>query len=291
MLKTRFTLQQNGIRQKSLRRCCRFGHATELVFVLATGATLLLPASASAADLTWDDGAGNAKWNTTDNNWTGNTFTDGDSATFGATGAGYVDVNVPAVIVETITFDAGGYDIQGGDIVSVNATNLTVNVNADAEIRSAITLVGGAGLIVNGTNKLTLSGTVTGGVTHNAGSLDISGGQVTGTIAANQDMTMSTTTTVGGLVTVAGTATVSDGGSQNAGITNAGTYEITGNGAADNLLIGGDFTNTGDITNAGGGDVTLNHNGVNDFVNDGGTVSGGAGALTIKTLNGKIDLN
>ena len=248
---------------------------------------------AMAADLTWDNGAANEKWNTTASNWSGGSgiFANGDSVTFGAIAAGNVDVNVPKVIVETISFGAGGYDIGGGTIESGNGTDLTINANANAEISSDIRLIGGANIIINGTNTLSLSGTVDGDITHNAALLDISGGNVTGTIAANKDLVMSTTTTVGGLVTVAATATVSDGGSLNSGIINAGTYDITGNGSADNLLVGGDFTNTGSITNSGGGTVTLNHNGVNDFINNGGTISGGAGQLTIKALNGTIMLN
>ena len=43
---------QIGIRQRSLRRHCRLGRATELVFILATGLTLVLSGGAEAQ--TWD---------------------------------------------------------------------------------------------------------------------------------------------------------------------------------------------------------------------------------------------
>ena len=105
---------QTGIRQRSLRKHCRLGRATELVFVTATGIALVLSGGANAADLYWDAGpdaganettGGTGFWNTTEGEWNdtaasaqpssvgadGQVFTNGDSVFFGpaAMGAGY----------------------------------------------------------------------------------------------------------------------------------------------------------------------------------------------------------
>lgn len=65
-LDARPTVRQIGIRQRSLRQC-RMGRATELVFVLATGAMLTLAGGAEAQ--TWD---GSTSGNfLTGTNWVG----------------------------------------------------------------------------------------------------------------------------------------------------------------------------------------------------------------------------
>ncbi|MCU0800359.1 MAG: hypothetical protein MUD11_01060, partial [Rhodobacteraceae bacterium] len=54
LITTRQIARQTGIRQRSLRRHCRLGRATELVFILATGATLILGSGAAMAqNLSW----------------------------------------------------------------------------------------------------------------------------------------------------------------------------------------------------------------------------------------------
>ena len=69
---------QTGIRQRSLRKHCRLGRATELVFVTATGIALVLSGGANAADLYFDAGTdaganettgGTGFWNTTEGEW------------------------------------------------------------------------------------------------------------------------------------------------------------------------------------------------------------------------------
>ena len=65
---SRNSVRQIGIRQRSLRRHCRLGRATELVFILVTGATLTLSDRAEAQ--TWN-GASDTNW-AVGTNWTPN---------------------------------------------------------------------------------------------------------------------------------------------------------------------------------------------------------------------------
>jgi fibronectin-binding autotransporter adhesin len=58
MLNARTTVRQTGIRQRSLRRTCRLGRATELVFIMATGTVLTLSGTAQAEVKTWDGSNG-----------------------------------------------------------------------------------------------------------------------------------------------------------------------------------------------------------------------------------------
>src|SRR4051794_19525774 len=62
-----------------------------------------------AADVTWNNMAGNFLWNTTDMNWSTGLWNNanGDGAIFGATGAGTINVSAP-INVSSLNFTANG---------------------------------------------------------------------------------------------------------------------------------------------------------------------------------------
>ncbi len=197
MLKTQFMVQQNGIRQKSLRRCCRFGHATELVFVLATGVTLLLPTTASAADLTWSTpSVGN--WNATENNWNGGTvaFTNpADDAIFDPAADGAtVTIDAGSITAATLTSSAIGLTINGATgtdtlavtgLISITSGQLTLDTITTTT--GAVTIASGATLNVN-TNKVLSANSI-----DNSGALTVADG---GTVEAAGEIHNESTGTV-----------------------------------------------------------------------------------------------
>jgi len=175
------TTFQVGIRQRSLRRHCRLGRATELVFILATGAMLVLGGQAEAQDRTWDAGGATTNWLTL-NNWAGG-------------GAG----RVPDTVGETALITGGGGALQpvigAGDSVTVGGTNISGgSLTVAGTLTSPVT--------VSGTGVLSISsgGAVVGAVTAGG-----AGGSNAGTITGNL------TATAGGLTNqgvVTGTTTL-----------------------------------------------------------------------------------
>ena len=81
-------------------------------------------AQVRAADVTWDNGAGTSKWNTTDVNWSGSAWNNanGDGAVFDGNFIGAITVNAP-INVNSINFMANGNPLSGtGPLTFVTAT-------------------------------------------------------------------------------------------------------------------------------------------------------------------------
>lgn len=103
----------------------------------------LLAVSASAADLTWDNGASTGLWNTTDANF-GGLWTDGNTAVFGGTASSTIDISPAGRSATGVKFNVGGDNItgSGGSLTLTGTPVITVNDGLSAQI-SAV-LAGGA---------------------------------------------------------------------------------------------------------------------------------------------------
>lgn len=304
--------RQVGIRQRSLGRRCRMGRATELVFVLATGAVLTLGGAAHAQ--TWDGGGADAFWGTA-NNWSPN----GVPAAAGAViinGAGGSNADPT---VNAATNNVASTTISGGTVTVTSTLNSgtvtvstggTLTINAGGEVRgsstptdTALTVSGGT-LTNNGTITGTLgvesgtannAGVVTGATTVSDGELNLNAGTA---LANNQVLTVNGGTvnvnadeTVGGLTGTGGTiAFTAD---------NTLTVDQAGNSAFSGALTGtaslGDTyflkTGAGSLTLSGTDDVT----GVGRLRIEGGTLvlQGGDAVSNVSALEattGTIDL-
>ncbi|SFD76947.1 hypothetical protein, partial [Tritonibacter multivorans] len=224
MEESKTVVRQRGIRQKSLRRHCRFGRATELVFVLSAGTSIvassfIVPSTALADDLTWT-GTANTTWDLIENNWDAlgaTAFVLGDTAIFDAAADG-----------ATITIDHGG-QISAGDLNNT-ASSLTITgqtgddtllvtgtINAEAgSLTLDVATTGNASIDGGATLALTDTFTITSSF-ENAGTLDIDadvlGDQTlsnNGTLTLAGDVTGTVSQTAGS-TTVDGTSAVSGG--------------------------------------------------------------------------------
>ncbi len=211
---------------------------------------------------TWDAG--------TSTNWdSGQVWTNANDALFSGNGTSFVLSvdNTGAggpVTVGDMTFSAAGYSIGGSTLTlvsgSANPGVSTITTSADTTI-SAV-LAGNVGLTKLGNSQLTLSGadSYTGTTTVSAGTLDIASG---GTLT-------STTINVGSN----GTFTVEFGG----GI--AAATDLTDNGTVN-------FNNLTRTINSLNGSGSVNLNGTNLTVTNGGSFSGAihnggsSGSLTV----------
>ncbi len=212
-LDARPTVLQIGIRQRSLRRTCRLGRATELVFILATGVTLALSDQVQAQ--TWD----------------------GDTSTNFQTGTNWVgDVAPAAVGAAVLNTGAGNQPLLGSGNVSTVGTVAvsagTLTVEGILTVTNGVTITGGAVLIggvggaiignaaTSGPGKLTVDATLSGAMT-NDGVLEVGvGGNISGAVS-------------------------SSGTGSNAGMLDStlevtgGTFENTGLVASDTTVSGG----------------------------------------------------
>ncbi|HAJ84170.1 MAG TPA: hypothetical protein DCM25_05370, partial [Rhodobacteraceae bacterium] len=197
---------QTGIRQRSVRKHCRLGRATELVFVLATGLTLVLAGDAKAVDKIWDTEAaagiqvdgGTRLWDSTKNtdpfyNWTLNTLSaqqnsassisSGHNAIFelnkDATTSSY-SVLVGDDTAAVTTTQVANVTVKAGVNLTINpqsGSKLKITGSIDVQDTGTLVvtaeLIGGA-LTKTGTGTLTLSGANT-----YTGATTISGGELT----------------------------------------------------------------------------------------------------------------
>jgi hypothetical protein len=307
--------RQVGIRQRSLTRHCRLGRATELVFVLATGATLVLSGQAQADEVIWRgnfsniwDVATTANWNNTTLGLNPDNFLDGDDVTFDATGS-----------VGIVTLDRGGNPIRTADL-TVNTDGYIINANAgedldvegvltvtnagdtftvDAEIDNELTVAGAGnvvlnndvgnfvatdGIVMNGTGTLYLNGgTVWGAIVANSGAVEITGGSFMqaltesgGTISIlGGDVTFNADVTAESFNST-GNATFADG------VTFTGTGNTYTNAAAttDTFGDGAGVTDNGAVENFG----TLDFNGSGFLTAD----ANNDDALTVTNFAGGI---
>jgi autotransporter-associated beta strand protein len=198
---------------------------------------------------------------------------------------------------QTVTIDSMSFGSPGafnwtvvGNTISMNGT-VTVSANA-AAINS---ILGGAGALAKaGAGTLTLAGTntLTGGVTLNAGTLNINNATALGTVAG--------TFTIGGVTTIDSSAadvamTANNPQAWNADFTFTGSYNLdmgTGSvtlgasrqvtASAKKLTVGGAISGAGlTITKAGNGTLALNGN----ITTTTGAITVSAGTLTLAGAN------
>lgn len=280
MFETRQTRQQIGIRQRSITGHCRLGRATELVYILATGATLVIGGQAQADDLTWT-GSASQIWDTTTTNWTPGAgavaFADGDNVTFDGSAVGTIVMQDGGTGLHNpvnVTFDATGYTIAAdvSETLDVDGVLTVTNAGDSAEISARIY----DGVTVEGAGDLTLSGgngnafTSTGVTMGGTGTLSLTGGTFFDGLVANDGLT------------------VIDGGAFD-----SGSSTITMNGgdvqvSSDISLGGGISVNAGALTIDGGvdqanasrvnGNVVFNNTGFGSSLDLQGVING---ALTI----------
>jgi hypothetical protein len=259
-------VRQTGIRQRSLRKHCRLGRATELVFVLATGALMVLGGQAQAQAV-WDG--------TTDTdfrdrtNYVGDVRPDGnhfilDNAAAPNQPTLGSDLLAGPFFVASVTVSAGTLTLD--DVLSMPGRNVTVSGGELVVLRFGAVDGNGGTTTTSGTGRLTLDGVAQSEIV-NGGTLVIG---ATGHVLTNNVTSSSTGT-------------------------NNGTGERGGiDGALD--VTGGTFTNAGRIggaTTVSGGTLNLNPGSdlagaltvSNGIVNVGAsdtfdslTVSGGAGS-------------
>ncbi|MEM9435582.1 MAG: hypothetical protein AAGA15_00965 [Pseudomonadota bacterium] len=289
---------QTGIRQRSVRRQCRLGRATEMVFVLATGAALVIGGSAAIADtLTWNGGGGAAgspvggagTWTTGGTtNWDDGAaavnWSDNDDAIFVAP-SGYmvtVDNSGGDVIADTLTFNTDGVMIDGDALQINNGISFDGSVST-VTIDSATS--GGFELTTAATGQtLDLDGAITGNFANNsAGTVRIDGTS-TGDVS-NGTGILTITSNVGGTLTQDG-----DGGITNVqtggvvvGTTtvDAGRVRITGTGD----LQGAATVNTGGILDQNKGTTST------VTINGGEFQFGGGSVTTVDLQSGELFLN
>lgn len=302
MIETRQKTIQVGIRQRSLRKHCRLGRATELVFVLATGVTLALSGGvvspAMAQDRVWD-GQVNTLWST-NNNWDPN----GDPAAgvnviinSGAL-ASQPTLNVNSNNLASTTISSGTLTVDAilnSLIVTLDGTgNMTINAGdtvrgSSVPVDTAVSMGSTGTLTNNGTiqGSLTVSdgitgnaGVVTGPVSVSGGTLRLEAGtnvgnaaavsvSVAGTLEVNAADTVDAITMTGGTIQGAATltsATYTQSGGELAGTVSSTVAKTLEGGTISGTLAGaGATTIQNGITTVTGsivGDVTVGSDGV-----------------------------
>ena len=191
----------------------------------------------------WEEGSGSEEnWQTSGGSNTN--FDDGDDVTFGDPGGSVTIILQENVSPASLTFDAGGYTIDGSvadHMIEVDGGTMQVSVASgtttiDAGISNKGTVE------ISGAGSLTLSGTNTDEGAPAAGTYDIDGGNlvITGATAAEDVVeNNSGTLLIDGGGTVQGTVTNNAGSFTNADGDVEGLTTVE-NGSV--LATGGDFT-------------------------------------------------
>lgn len=261
-------VRQVGIRQRSV--VPKFGRATVLALVLATGAVATLPAAVTAQDLSWDTTAGNTvvdggtgNWDGATANWTGDAgatnevWIAGNTTAFGGT-AGTVTV-VGTQETDYITVQTDGYTLQGGALTfsatgssGVTVETGTTTIATDLTSTNGFNKAGEGTLILSGTNSLAGALNVLRGdlVATNADAL----ADISNLYIQAPDLSPVTADLGGGTVSISNFIVQGNGAT---GISN-GTVSFTGLGQIGNAIVDTTLTGTGNLSAAGGGRATLN---------------------------------
>lgn len=108
---------------------------------------------------TWNNASADSLWNGTSANWSSpTTWVDGDSAIFGATGAGPLTNSAP-VFAHHLTFNAVGYAIHGGaNPLTLVDSGATITATAGTSNLLAVSILGTSGVTFRGTGTTVLAG-------------------------------------------------------------------------------------------------------------------------------------
>jgi fibronectin-binding autotransporter adhesin len=248
--------------------------------------------SAHAADQTWTNSAGDFLWNDSSTNWTGDPWTAGNNAIFGATGAGAITVN-GTQSVGNMTFSAAGYSFTGGTLSFANtAASNTIDIGAnDVTISSGLSAAfasSGGSLVKSGAGKLTLNGDMSLTAASNgiglfdfaAGTTEITGGTINTTDVRMRSLIANGLTISGGTFNMGGT-----NANRGINIGNGGSIAVSGGTVnTNNLLIG--FGSSGTL-NISGGEVNMT-SGANVIAANG---SSGTVNATLNLNGGTLAIN
>ncbi|MCE9610873.1 MAG: PEP-CTERM sorting domain-containing protein [Chthoniobacter sp.] len=216
---------------------------TKATRILATSIAALFAVSAipaSAASLTWNNGAATGFWNTTDANFTG-AWTNGNTAIFGGAGGETITINTAGISATDLTFNVTG------DIIAATAANtlsitspttvvtvgsgLTATINAPLAGTAGVKVDGGGTLNLGGVSTLVGSSGSTGlivGATTASNTVNLASGGSMGTISASlRSLLIGSSDVAAGLTTT---------GSNKVNISTPGTalapsFNTSGNGA------------------------------------------------------------
>ncbi len=265
------------------------------VYINADG-DLVLTDSLVAGAVVWNGGDSGA-WSDGGAGWTGgnDAFDNGESVTFGSTGAGTVAVDAAGVQVNSMTVEAGSYTFTGGT-VSVAGS---LSVSSTVTFSSALSLAETSDITVVGNSaSLTLnaqSGTTVIDDFSNAGTFSSNEGLTvngdfsnTGTITlTDKDLTIAGTadTVSAGSTIIAANVTVTAGG-----ISLGGKSNITGNVTvtAGGISLEGGATIAGKLTADSlviEGDVSIGS------LSDLDSLSNGQGALNMTETGGSFTVD
>ena len=241
------------------------------VFAIISASFLFFAQSASAAATsTWSGAGGNANW-TTVGNWDV-PATAGNDLVFPASGVTASSTNndfTAGTVFKSITINGGGY-ILAGNSVSIT-TGVTDNNSSATGTAISLVMTGAGSITKAGTASTTLSGTntFTGGVTLNAGILNINNssalGITPGTFTINGgtiDNTTASPITFGSNYPIAWNGDFVFGGTKNlscnsCAITMNASHTITTNGSGT-LTLGGVISGGAvNLTKAGTGVLTI----------------------------------
>ncbi|GAA5122966.1 autotransporter-associated beta strand repeat-containing protein [Luteolibacter yonseiensis] len=268
-------------------------------WIVSAPLSLFLIASAHAADNTWNNAVANLAWDNANANWAGPaTWTNGDSAIFGATGIGAISV-ASGVTAEKITFNNTGYSLTGGPL-TLTGPEISTAASTDTTISSVIQ--GAAGLTKKGAGILRLAGTntYTGTTLLSEGSLlasNASGNSLSGNITLGNNTAAVVLTTTASNQFASGTNLTFSNAARDAKLQLRGTTQTVSsiNSTASNTLsiIQNDESGTAGY-GAGGGTGTLivNNNAASTFdgiIRNGGGAAPGVLNLT-KTGTGTLTI-
>ncbi len=141
-----------------------YGAADFPGIITGTGTITVTGSTGSSVAKTWSNGSADSNWNTTSVNWTGLTWSQGESAVFGPTGAPTVNLTED-VTCPNLTFYGTNYTINAN-------TKFFTNESASGQsfITSASGTTNSLNLAIYGTNSMTFQG---GGTTVLAGDATI----------------------------------------------------------------------------------------------------------------------
>jgi len=235
--------------------------------------------SAQAAPQTWDNGATTGNWNTTDANFTGAAWTNGNSAIFGGTLGSTVTINTAGISATGVTFNVNNDIIaqSGGNNLTLSGGNLiTVGSGLTATINAPLAGTSGVQVENTGTGASILN---LGGVNTVDGGGNAALGLIVGATTANNTVNLSSG---GTMATVSGT----NRRSLYIGSSNAGAGLTTTGSNIVNISTGGSSGTPTFSILGNSGAVTIGHASSSNELN----VSNGA-YISQSSLGGTTNWN